>query len=198
MTKYFAFILTLLILTSCLQKSSDISKCDCEELTLVENLNTWMLNNKPYTGDCETFYNNGVRESFSTFKNGKIHGTLISYYKNGKIEESVEYINSMPHGKVVYYFQNGDTSEFGVVENDKKNGEWIGYYENGNLMYKHNWQNDLLKDSAFDYFEDGTVKMKGFFVQGKADGIWSFYDSLTGKIDGFIEYQNDSVIRKFN
>ena len=63
--------------------------CDCNELT--GPVGGWRLNDKPYTGECISYYQNGNKESESEFLEGNINGHVISYYPDGIIEEDVEW-----------------------------------------------------------------------------------------------------------
>jgi len=189
--------------------------CDCEKLT--GPVGGWKMNNQLYTGKCVTYYENGNKESEADFLDGKIHGHMISYYPNGNIEEDSEWINGeaagvtlnyLESGKlstkttsvnsidgnhsgyIKYYFESGQLSEEGQVIDDLKEGVWKVYYENGQLMSFENWRNNVMVDSSIGYFMDGTLQMNGYWNNGIPDGKWTFYDSITGKVDGYLIYEN--------
>ena len=41
------------------------------------------------------------------------------------------------------------------------------------LRYE-NWNNNLMTDSSYGYFDNGKLCMKGFWIDGKANGKWTF------------------------
>jgi antitoxin component YwqK of YwqJK toxin-antitoxin module len=106
----------------------------------------------------------------------------------------IEYQIETPHGKFEYYYMSGGLWEEGYIKHGKKEGEWRVYYENGMLMTIENWKDNVMNDSAFGYFGSGQLQMVGFYINGKMDGRWEFYDSISGNLDGYLIYQNDSII----
>ncbi len=44
------------------------------------------------------------------------------------------------------------------------------------------------------YYSNGVIKDKGFYSNGKLDGVWMFYDKY-GKLDKKIEYKKGKIIK---
>lgn len=166
--------------------------CNCEEL--IDTNGEWQKDDKAFTGKCKSYFPDGNIESEADFISGKIHGHLISYYPNGNVMEDVEYKNSIVSGQMKYYHENGQVSEEGEAINGSKEGGWKVYYENGQLMAFESWKNNLMVDSSIGYFRNGNLQIEGFWVNGKEEGKWTFYDSITGNIDGYLIFENGELI----
>ncbi|MCF6295659.1 MAG: toxin-antitoxin system YwqK family antitoxin [Flavobacteriaceae bacterium] len=189
-------IITLTLFISCKQeKKVTLQKdvVDCNNLAQ-NNTGTWLLDDKPYTGICES-YENGIIQSYAEFKDGLINGKMKYFFPNGKVEEEVEWTNGIANGKVKYFYENGQLAEEGQVTNESKEGTWKSYYPNGHLKNLENWKNNQMQDSVFSYFENGNLHSKGVFVNGKEDGRWVMYDSISGKIDGYLYYENGKAVK---
>ncbi len=195
MKKQYLGILVILVFFSCIPKNkaqSENGTTDCNDL--VEISGKWLLNNKPYTGNCEN-YENGILRSYAEFQNGLVHGEMKYYFANGKVEEIVEWEKGKANGKVKYFYQNGQLSEEGQVTDNSKEGTWKSYHANGKLKNHENWKNNQMQDSVFSYFANGNLHSKGIFINGKEDGRWIMYDSISGKIDGYLIYKNGEPIK---
>ena len=213
------FLLLLLIFSSC---DTPQSSCECDALT-INNQKIWVLNNEPFSGKCYSNYSDGTLESEAEFLNGRIHGHMLSYYPNGNLEEDSKWVNGVIsdstisyfktgevysiaknrnpeseniNGYIYYYYKSGKLSEEGLVVENNKEGTWKVYYDNGQLMTLEKWENNLQMDSSFAYFKDGNIKSKGLFINGLHSGKWTFYDSLSGKIDGYLLYENGKAIER--
>jgi antitoxin component YwqK of YwqJK toxin-antitoxin module len=169
--------------------------CDCNELFLSPD-GIWRLNDTPYSGKCIAYHQNGNKESESEFMEGKMNGYTISYYRNGNIEESVEWKSGIASGKVKYYYETGQITEEGQVVNESKEGIWKAYYSNGQIESIENYKNNVLTDSFIGYYMNGNIEMIGFWENGVQDGKWTFYDSISGKVEGYLIYENGKPIEK--
>ncbi len=187
---------TLMLFISCKQEKKVVPNegvVDCNDL-FQNNNGTWSLNDKPYTGICES-YENGVIQSYSEFKDGLINGKMKYFFPNGQVEEEVEWNNGIANGTVKYYYENGQLAEEGQVSNESKEGIWKSYYPNGKPKNLENWKNNMLQDSVFSYFGNGKLQSEGTFINGKEDGRWVMYDSISGKIDGYLYYENGEAVK---
>ena len=193
---YISILIIALIVFSILptDESNSQDYCDCNDILQDTIANIWYFENLPYSGECMSYFESGLKEYESAFINGKMHGLNIMYYKNGNVMEIVEWKQGQPDGDVIYLSENGDTSECGMVVKGTKTGRWKYFYESGKLKGIENLINNVLEDSSIGYFENGNIEMRGFWINGKANGLWTFYDSITGNIDGYLRYENDSII----
>jgi len=61
---------------------------------------------KPYTGKCETCYENGIRERFINFLNGKENGTDTTKYMSGCPMVVRTHVEGFENGKWTYYYDS--------------------------------------------------------------------------------------------
>lgn len=77
----------------------------------------------------------------------------------------------------------------------QKEGVWKSYYANGQLKNLENWKNGQMNDSTYSYFKNGNMHSKGIFINGKENGRWIMYDSISGEIDSYLFYKNGIPIK---
>ncbi len=151
---------------------------------------------KPYTGKCETCYENGIRERFITFLNGKENGTDTTKYisgcpmvirthiegfENGKwtyfydstnlVAWEMNYLVGQKHGKFVYFNSVGDTK-----------GGFSLYIKtsNGKVKRSIHYTKGIIDGSFLSYNKDGKIIEKLSYKNGKKDGLLTyFYDDGT-------------------
>lgn len=77
----------------------------------------------------------------------------------------------------------------------QKEGVWKSYYANGQLKNLENWKNGQMNDSTYSYFKNGNMHSKVIFINGKENGRWIMYDSISGEIDSYLFYKNGIPIK---
>jgi antitoxin component YwqK of YwqJK toxin-antitoxin module len=99
---------------------------------------------------------------------GKIEGKSITYTDNSKskIQSTTEYKNGLKQGAYISYFENGTIKEKGNYENDIKVGEWTEY----------------LQDEVINEY----IIVKGLYINGKRDKIWTNYGILYPYLDPYV------------
>lgn len=102
-------------------------------------------------------------------KDGYKNGTWYTYYPSGDIQSSTVWVAGEETGKQTTFYENGNTWTEGVMTAGKQTGEW-------------KW-----------YFEDGTIETIANFVDGKKEGIQSFWGITGDKIKDEV-YENDKLI----
>ena len=78
--KVLASVIVLGVLMGC------NNNVDCSKTTFDETNKLTFLNNKPFSGTCNSYYINGKLESVRNYKNGLDHGEWMYKYLNGNIE----------------------------------------------------------------------------------------------------------------
>ena len=95
---------------------------DCDELTEIESqdssTNTYTLNDKPFTGKCESYYPNGQKSWEGNFKDGKPHGTSNWWYESGQKSSKWSFKDGKEHGTYTTWYNNGQK-------------EWEGNWKDG-------------------------------------------------------------------
>lgn len=108
--------------------------CDCSELFFDEPYNRFYLDDpkEPFTGKCEGFHPNGELALEKNFKEGKVHGKMITYFDNGLKKDEREFednfqvgeqITRNRRGEIVYHalYERGKLKEILVTRPDLKN-----------------------------------------------------------------------------
>ena len=155
---------------------------------------------KPYTGKCETCYENGIRERFITFQNGKEVGTDTTKYisgcpmvirthvegfENGKwtyyydstnmMAWEMNYLVGQKHGKFLYFNRKGDTTLFENYLHDQLNGYKRIFYNSGKIKRSINYSKGNLDGYFISYNKEGKIIEKLSYKNGKKDGMLSYY-----------------------
>lgn len=159
------------------------------ELQTIDD-NFYTLDDKPFSGSCGSFYEDGVLKSKLFFNKGYLDGNCFFYYKNGNLKAEKFFDKGKLSGSIVYYFDHGQVEEVGQMKNGKKSGVWKIYNESGILISRTNYMtNDSSKIEIF--YPNGNLSTTGFFINELRQGEWLFYDSITGEKKGYIIFNQD-------
>ena len=150
----------------------------------------------PYTGICETCFENGQREMRLNIKQGVETGIDTTFYQSGCIMGIRSHIDGIKTGKWSSYYDSTNQLEWELnfkiatrkdgLQITVKNGVHIFIEPNGDTSSLETYQDNLLNGIR-----------KTFYEQGKLHELVSY---KKGKIDGqYIEYNfNGKVIAKLN
>jgi antitoxin component YwqK of YwqJK toxin-antitoxin module len=155
----------------------------------------------PYSGDCETCHDNGLRERIVHFVNGRTDGIDTTYYRSGCPQVVRNHIEGVENGTWTYY---NDTSGLLAWKIDYFNGEKHGhsiYYgqkkvgtntlkttingEEKKIVYNE-YENDTLKTETYqegrlhgtkkEYYRDSKLKKEVNYENGILHGPFLVYD----------------------
>lgn len=136
-TKIF-FMTIILNLFSCNKE------VDCNRDLVYEDGITY-FKGKLFSGDCNSYYNNGVKMNKQSYINGMDNGEWIFYFKNGKVETRARFKENKRHGLWTYYFDDGKTiRQISNYKNGKKDSVWIKFSGDGRVEWEKEFKNDLL------------------------------------------------------
>jgi antitoxin component YwqK of YwqJK toxin-antitoxin module len=155
---------------------------------------------KPYTGKCETCYENGMRERFITFLNGKENGTDTTKYisgcpmvirthiegfENGKwmyfydstniVAWEMNYLVGQKHGKFAYFNSIGDTTLLENYAYDQLHGYKRIFYSNGKVKRSIHYTKGIIDGPFISYNKDGKMTEKLSYKVGEKDGLLTYY-----------------------
>ena len=155
---------------------------------------------KPYTGKCETCYENGMRERFITFLNGKENGTDTTKYisgcpmvirthiegfENGKwmyfydstniVAWEMNYLVGQKHGKFAYFNSIGDTTLLENYAYDQLHGYKRIFYSNGKVKRSIHYTKGIIDGPFISYNKEGKMTEKLSYKVGKKDGLLTYY-----------------------
>jgi antitoxin component YwqK of YwqJK toxin-antitoxin module len=182
-------------------KTAGIVNCN-EKIDFDDRTKTFlsMSGGKPYTGMCETCFENGVRERKITFVNGKEHGVdttkyfsgcpmvvrnHINGFENGTwtyfydsttiIAWEMNFLLGQKHGKHVYYDKFGDTTLFENYKNDQFHGVKRTFYKGGKIHKHVTYSNGIINGPFYSYNKEGKFLEKLNYKMSKKDGTFTYY-----------------------
>ena len=126
---------------------------------------------RPFTGDCETCHDNGLKERFVSFQNGKTHGVDSAFYQSGCPQVVRRHIEGLENGTWTYF---NDTSGLVAWEinylNGQKHGKsiYFSHYQIGTDQVKVKYGNQEVT-LTYSVYDSDTMRLE-YFVDGKLDG----------------------------
>lgn len=171
MIKQFAFILFVLIHSSCKQKQQDaLLKVPESALELHKHSGSFLLHGEAFTG--------------SSFKN----------YPNGKISRVINYFEGQKHGKMILFFKSGDTSYIANYLNGRLNGKITGWWNNGKLRSERNYLDGKVHGEQKQWYKSGAKFKRLHYKNGIENGmqqewtedgkLYNNYENRNGRIYG--------------
>lgn len=136
----------------------------------------------------ETYLQNGLPYSKSTYDNNGKRIIHIEYYDNGKIK----YKNNEQNGDYFSYDVNGFTISESVLLNEKhKIKKHTQYYNGTNQLKTVYFTRNGERDSLYqDFHSDGKLKGNVYYKNGKRNGTGESFDEK-GKLISTGNYIND-------
>ncbi len=137
-----------------------------------------------------TYFDDGLRHSYYSFKNNLRHGKYANWSKknhimqNGELEQAHFlaqtgfYKRGKLHGLSKSYFPNGKVLWKGKYENGKVEGLVLEYYSNGELHREVNYLNGNKHGKYYSYFFSGDTEIEGEYYHGIRIGDWKFSNSV--------------------
>lgn len=137
---------------------------------------------------------------------------IIKIYKKRISTKHVGYwrelSNGFKHGKVRKYFRVGNIESSikkkGTYVNGKRDGDWEEYYQkdpildlsinkfiHGQLYRMYSYVNGKLHGKYEQYNIIGTIRVSGYYINGKKNGMWLEY--LPDKLTIEYKYDNDQI-----
>lgn len=154
---------------------------DCnEKLDYEAGSNTYTsgMDNKPFTGVCETCHNNGLLEHRIHFVNGKESGVDTTFYESGCVMVIREHIDGLRNGKWVYYYDTV-TQQLAWEMNyfmGEKHGRQIFFTEKGDTTLLENYVHGKLNGEKRTYFPHSKIEKIVHYKNGIIDGKFQVYN----------------------
>ena len=132
------------------------------------------------------WHENGRKKLEETWKNGNRDGLSTEWYENGQKIRIGSYIAGGRDGLSTEWHENGQKSSEGIYSAGFRVGDWTWWYESGakiaegtfrdggnqSLVYLHNRFDPLTE---FDRVSFDSVSREGAWINGVADGKWTFW-----------------------
>jgi antitoxin component YwqK of YwqJK toxin-antitoxin module len=178
---------------------------DCNERLETDPGSSIVVHRKtgsPYTGNCETCHENGIRERIVQFNQGLITGTDTTYYKSGctqvvrshidgaengqwtffndssgLVAWKMNYLNGEKHGQSIYYSHymvGTDKLTFNFGGQDRT--ITYGIYESDTLKIE-NHNNGRLHGPRKEYFPGSKLRKEVHYKEGVMHGPFLVYNN---------------------
>lgn len=153
---------------------------DCNEKLEYDERNKVFLSSSggmPYSGKCETCFENGVRERLISFVNGKENGVDTTKYISGCPMVIRNHINGFENGKWTYFYDstNNMAWEMNYLVG-QKHGKHVYFSPEGDTTLLENYQYDILHGKKRNYFNNGKVRRSANYENGKLNGFFITYN----------------------
>ena len=121
----------------------------------------------------------------------------FEYYANGQIKEEPSFnIDGQWDGDWIRYFEGGEKASQRGYGNGRPDGIWITWHDSTFVKVQEmTYKDSLLEDKYFEWWMDEKPKVTGFYVHGKKDSKWSYWDKFAHQ--RFEIYEMDELLFKW-
>ena len=121
----------------------------------------------------------------------------FEYYANGQIKEEPSFNkDGLWEGDWIRYFEGGEKASQRGYGNGRPDGIWISWHDSTFVKVQEmTYKDSLLEDNYFEWWMDEKPKVTGFYVHGKKDSKWSYWDKFAHQ--RFEIYELDKLIFKW-
>ena len=104
----------------------------------------------------------------------------FEYYDNGQLKEEPSFnIDGQWDGDWIRYFEGGEKASQRGYGNGRPDGIWITWHDSTFVKVQEmTYKDSLLEDKYFEWWMDEKPKVTGFYVHGKKDSKWSYWDKF--------------------
>lgn len=90
----------------------------------------------PLNGEIEVKNDQGILEQKITFKNGLLHGPIISYNTDGSVRETGMYKKGLKSGQWMQLDEKGNKVAIAFYEDGLKHGRWYFWSPTGKIAFE--------------------------------------------------------------
>jgi antitoxin component YwqK of YwqJK toxin-antitoxin module len=113
------------------------------------------------------YYGNGISQSVSHLKDGKLNGYSYEYDENGNLKQKTHHLNGRYDGDLFLYYKNGNIKFHSRFKEGNMFDERMYYDENGKPI-----------EGKFTFYHDNGIKEReGFCKKGKPEGIVTLFNN---------------------
>ena len=142
-------------------------------------------------GDWKWYFEDGVAQWETSYKDGNWHGSSIQYHKNGKKYLEGNYENGYATGTRRHWHVNGQLYSEGQVSSSQKNnfdhpvmqGDWKFYFDDGVTSSELTYENSNWNGDVTEYHANGNKRHEGTYAKGHAQGTMTFHHA-NGQLQG--------------
>jgi len=138
------FMLIIFNLISCKKK------VDCNGDLVYEDGLTY-YKGELYTGNCESFFQNGNLMNQQSYFKGMDDGIWYFYFENGQLETKGEFIKNKKVNKWEYYYDSGALKQVSYYKNGLKDSIWLKFSNKGEILWEKKFKEDKQINSNNNY-----------------------------------------------
>ena len=176
MKRLLLIVLPLLLIVGCSKPIDDDSLVERNGIHYQVNSET------PYSGKSFSLHENGQKGHERTFKDGKQDGLMTEWYENGQKRFEVTYKDGETISEKLVWNKDGSLN----IPVDFKT-----LIEKDGLLYEVNSKTPY-NGQIFFFHEKG---LKGYFKDGKPDGLMTYWDENDGKMykGNFLGFNDENI-----
>ena len=128
-----------------------------------------------------TYYDPGRRSRYNFYRSDELLASYdFEYYANGQIKEEPSFNkDGLWEGDWIRYFEGGEKASQRGYGNGRPDGIWISWHDSTFVKVQEmTYKDSLLEDNYFEWWMDEKPKVTGFYVHGKKDSKWSYWDKF--------------------
>ena len=145
-----------------------------------------------------TYYDSGRRSRYDFYRSDELLASYdFEYYDNGQLKEEPSFNkDGLWDGDWIRYFEGGEKASQRGYGNGRPDGIWISWHDSTFVKVQEmTYKDSLLEDNYFEWWMDEKPKVTGFYVHGKKDSKWSYWDKFAHQ--RFEIYELDKLIFKW-
>ena len=143
-------------------------------------------------------YDPGRRLRYELYRSDELVSSYdFEYYDNGQLKEEPSFnIDGQWDGDWIRYFEGGEKASQRGYGNGRPDGIWITWHDSTFVKVQEmTYKDSLLEDKYFEWWMDEKPKVTGFYVHGKKDSKWSYWDKFAHQ--RFEIYEMDELLFKW-
>jgi antitoxin component YwqK of YwqJK toxin-antitoxin module len=154
---------------------------------------------RPFTGLCRSYFEDGSLEREVRFESGKEDGESVTLYKpntegkqimmvkvnhkmgvpvgtwdffyeSGRRAWTETYVNGVKHGNCNYFDEEGKPKKEEVYKNGLKEGTCKEYHKGGKIKSEITYKEGIIDGQLKTYYENGQISYEGKYTAGKENG----------------------------
>ena len=128
-----------------------------------------------------TYYDSGRRSRYNFYRSDELLASYdFEYYANGQLKEEPSFNkDGLWEGDWIRYFEGGEKASQRGYGNGRPDGIWISWHDSTFVKVQEmTYKDSLLEDNYFEWWMDEKPKVTGFYVHGKKDSKWSYWDKF--------------------
>jgi len=126
-------------------------------------------------------YDPDRRSRYELYRSDKLVSSYdFEYYTNGQLKEEPSFNkDGLWEGDWIRYYEGGEKASQRGYGNGRPDGIWISWHDSTFVKVQEmTYKDSLLEDNYLEWWMDEKPKVTGFYVYGKKDSKWTYWDKF--------------------